>query len=407
MKNWYIYDNQVTETPGLDIAWLPATAYIYVRPHLQRTMLGIVDVHLEAGPYVGSLPLKNGDTLYIIPRVGRESYSRMLFIVEGIEDAVSYEFEEFARMGYEESGNAPWHVLLKRPFVSKLRQIEKASLVTSRVPTYRRLNYMRGRLKIADSLISLMRQEEYPVHTYLRETTILNLENRLLSTAAATILKMTTVNDAQRPLLARWASLSHGKFITIHELRQVSAGLKARKYTGSRSYYIPALIMAKLILSQSGLTLSDENSTASEPVMTNIADLFEKYIRTIIAKQFSPQGYLVEKRENKPVTLFIDGACELKPDVLLSLQGMTKLIVDIKYKPRSVIDTADYYQMNTYLENFGINTGLLVLPNAYQFSNSLIKHETVQGRKIFELRLSLDDWQQSENILSETVNQLI
>lgn len=407
MSNWYIYDNQITETPGLDISWLPAAAYRYVTPHLRRVALRPNDVSLEAGPYIGALPLKNGDTLYIIPRVGRESYSRMIFVVEGLEDAVSKEFEEFVQIGFEESSNTPWGILLARPFVNRLRHIEKESLAVERQPTYRRLNYIRGRPKIADSLISLARRQDYPIHTYLRESSFHNLENRLLSTAAEILLRTTNVDDIQKRILTRWALLSRRKFVRLHELRQLTIGLKSHKYTGSRSYYVPALIMAKLIISQAGLNLEDANLTSSEPIVTNVADLFEKYVRTVISKSLTAKGFLVEKKETKPPTLFVDGTCELIPDVLISQQGIVKIILDVKYKPRPTVDSSDYYQMNAYLDSYGVDTGLLILPNSYQPGFSLTKRETPKGKKIYELRLPLGDWRQSETILSDTILKLL
>lgn len=407
MNRWYIYDNQVTDTYGFDISWLPTEAYRYVTPHISQALTGFSTVRLKAGPYVGALPLKNGDTLYIIPRVGRESYSRMLFVVEGLEDAVRKEFEQFVKLGHEKSGNTPWSILLARPFVDKLRLIEKESLVTDRIPVLRRLRYIKGKVRIADSLTSWMRKEEYPIHTFLRERTVLNLENRLLSTASAILLRTEILDKVQREVATRWAKLGRGRSITSYELGKIGAGLKSHKYTGSRSYYVPALVMAKLIISQAGLNLDDVNSVQGESLVTNIADLFEKYVRTLVGKLLSPKGYLVEKKKSHSPTLFIDGTCELKPDIVISQRGIVKLVVDAKYKPRSTIDTPDYYQMSIYLDNFGVDVGLLVLPNPSQSEYDLVKRETLKGKRIFELRLPLGDWDKSEDALAETINDLV
>ena len=123
-------------------------------------------ISLEAGPYVGTIPLNNQDMLYIIPRTGRDSFSRMMFVVEGIDEAVRTEFDEFVNLGYTEAGNTPWNILLAKPFINKLRFIEKQSLVKNRENTYKKLGVIKGRVKIADTLLGLHKYEENPVRTY-------------------------------------------------------------------------------------------------------------------------------------------------------------------------------------------------------------------------------------------------
>lgn len=407
MSNWYIYDNQITDTLGFEVSWLSPEAYRYVTPHINHLPAGKTLVSLEAGPYVGTLPLNNRDTLYIIPRAGRESFSRMMFVVEGIEEAARKEFEEFVNLGYTEAGHTPWSVLLARPFISRLRMIEKESLVTNREASFRRLGYVRGRVKFTGTLISLARNDENPIHTFLREPTHLNLENRLLSTASAVLLRVGNLDDMQRQVVARWAGLCRGNYITLNELRNIISGIRTHKFTGSRSYYVSALVMARLIIFQTGISLESSNGIEGEPLVTNIADLFEKYIRTLIGRYLLPKGYLVEKNERQPPSLFSDGTCKLKPDIIISQQGTVKLIADVKYKPRPVVDTSDYYQMSIYLDNFGINVGLLVLPNPNQSEHNLIKRETVKGKCIFELRLPLNDWEKSESALLDTIAVLV
>lgn len=157
--------------------------------------------------------------------------------------------------------------------------------------------------------------------------------------------------------------------------------------------------MAKLILSQTGLSLESIESVESESVITNFSDLFEKYVRVIVSRALAPRGFVVEKREHNLPTLFIDRTCELKPDVLISKDGQTKLILDVKYKPRNTIDSSDYYQMNIYLDNFDIPKGMLVLPNHSQSEFSFVQRQTLSGKHIFELRLPLSDWNISEMFL--------
>lgn len=406
MTNWYIYDNQKTDTAGFDISWLFADAYRYVTPHVNRLSSGKTFVSLEAGPYVGTIPLINNDILYIIPRAGRESFSRMLFVVDGIEDAVRKEFDQYVNLGYTEAGNMPWSILLAKPFIGKLRMIEKESLTKNRETIYRQLRNVKGKVKISDTLLSLARSADNPVHTYVRELTFLNIENRLLSTASAMLLAVGSLDSNQRQIALRWSNICKGRYITSRELANIGTGIRNHKFTGSRSYYVPALIMAKLIILQTGLSLDSSSYVEGEPIVTNAANLFEKYVRTLIGKFLTPKGYLVEKNEQTPPSLFLDGTCKLKPDVIISHQGIVKLIADVKYKPNPMIDVSDYYQMSVYLDNFGITKGLLILPNPNQPEFSLVRRETIKGNQIFELRLPLGDWNKAETALQNTITAL-
>jgi 5-methylcytosine-specific restriction endonuclease McrBC regulatory subunit McrC len=407
MANWYIYDNQTTDTLGFNISWLPTQVYNYVKPRIKQRRSTLPDIALDAGPYVGAIPLINGDTLYIIPRVGKESYSRMLFVIEGIEDSVNKEFEQYVKLGYGGNSDTIWTSLLARPFIERLRLIEKESLSTTRINTQKQLRYITGKVKVVNSLLSLKRNDEFPVHTSIRETTPLNLENRLLSTASAALLKVKAIDKPHRNIAIRWARLAERNYITSRELAQISVGIKNHRYTGSRSYYVSGLVMAKLILSQTGLSLESHDNVDSESVITNFSDLFEKYIRVVVAKALTPCGFVVEKREHNLPTLFTDRTCELKPDILISKNGQTKLIIDVKYKPKNFIASSDYYQMNTYLENFDISKGMLVLPNHSQSEFSLTQRQTLHGRQIFELRLPLSDWDTCEKTLVSSVERLL
>jgi 5-methylcytosine-specific restriction endonuclease McrBC regulatory subunit McrC len=78
---------------------LSDNAYGFLTPHVRETRGGSETISLEAGPYVGTLPLRNGDTLYILPRVGRNSFSRMLFRTEGLDETIRKEFDALSQLG--------------------------------------------------------------------------------------------------------------------------------------------------------------------------------------------------------------------------------------------------------------------------------------------------------------------
>ncbi len=407
MSNWYIHDHQAEVLTGFQPEWLPPAAYRYVTPEVSALTTTSPCIRLRAGPYVGALPLQNGDTLYILPRAGREAFSRMLLVVEGLDAAVRHEFDDFSSVAHEESGQAPWTVLLARPFAHKLRLIERESLNNRRLPQAVRLGAVTGKVNPARTLKAIATREYPPVYSTLRPPTLLTLENRLLSSAAMQLLRVRSAHPSDIPVLVRWGALARHAYITQEELLTNAAALRTYRCTGSRSYYVPALVMARLILSQAGLALEGADPLESEPILTDIAALFERYVRVVLSRALSPLGFLVEKRDATAPAMFVDGTCKLVPDVVISRSGTPLLLLDAKYKPDRGVDPADYYQMAAYMEAYDLRAGLVVRAVELVRSSPLIRHETPQGRAVYELTIPLGNWERAEGALLASTTPLL
>jgi 5-methylcytosine-specific restriction enzyme subunit McrC len=406
MSIWRIYDNHLTEVPGFQVEWLPPEAYSYLSPKISKSLLG-TRVSLEAGPYVGSIPLENKDTLFIVPRYGRDAFSRMLLLSEGLADAIRDEFDELAAIGYQDDESIPWAMLLGHPFIDNLRLIEKQSLMAMRVEKHARMASARGRIQIIPTIRDLKTQLSHPVHSVFRVKTYDIPENRLLGYAAGVLLNLNTLDQSDSAFAFRWSRQLNRKTITQDELTQIVKGLRSGRYAGSRSYYVPGLLMARLIIAQAGVSLDDDNLIDALPVLTNVADLFEQYVRTVLSKAFSPLGYVVEKRQTNNPRLFVDGVAELKPDILIShLNGMA-LIADVKYKSGDTLPSSDYYQIFTYLERFGVDTAILILPGYLNESIVTSRQISSSTKTVYELRLPLDHWVDAEKSLIELVGKLL
>jgi McrBC 5-methylcytosine restriction system component len=408
MATWEILDSQSTELVGFDISWLPAKAYSYVTPRVEGTLDRVERVYLEAQPYVGALPLKNGDTLYIVPRAGRDSFSRMLLLSEGLDDAIRDEFEDLVRLGYQTEESLSWTHLLAHPYLHRLRLIEKLSLMPGRIHRGERKTYAQGRVLVPSTLVSLARNEELPVHCQFRDKTYATIENRTLATAVLALHGLGAIDAGHTSLAARWLRLANGRWVSSDELRQVMVGLQSRRYVGPRSYYIPALLMARLILAQAGIVLQEERAVEAETLLINMPILFERYVRRVIANTFSGQGYVVEKRTRaRAPELFLDGTAKLEPDIVISDASGVRLLADAKYKTRDEIGSPDYYQMCAYLDRFSADKGMLILPHSSRTKTTLVKRELFSGKQIYELRLPLQDWKAAEIALQEHVETVV
>ncbi len=104
VRYWTIRESTVNTVDDFQIAWLPPQAYEYISPRLKALRAGSTAVELEAHPYVGSLPLDNGDVLRILPRVGEKVFWRMLLFSEGLSEIVRREFDELTQTAYTELG---------------------------------------------------------------------------------------------------------------------------------------------------------------------------------------------------------------------------------------------------------------------------------------------------------------
>lgn len=408
MATWEIYDNSTTELIGFDTSWLPAHCYAYVTPRISKREQGRERVHLEAGPYVGTLPLTNQDTLYIIPRFGRQAFSRMLLLTEGLSDAIHNEFDELAHLSYEAEEAVPWTLLLARPYMLRLELVERLSLMPGREERFKRKSYAKGKIAVVRTLRSLARREEEPVHCYYRHKTYMTVENRMLATAAAVLLDLNALPSDYYKLATRWFRFLEDGWINQDELQEVLVNLQARRYVGPRSYYIPALLMARLILIHAGIALDQRAMIESETLLTNMPILFERYVRVIAARVLSEHGYLVEKQSRDLAPeLFLDGTCKLVPDAVISDYRGIQLVVDTKYKTTDTVQPSDYHQMYAYLDGFDTNIGLLVFPNQGETDCTLVERKLISSKKIFELRIPLHDWATAEASVKEVLAEIL
>lgn len=395
-----IADSIVTPVKGFDLDWLPAWAYDYVTPRASRDGKR---VELEAGPFVGALPLAGDRVLYLVPRAGRRAFARMLLTTEGLDQAIQDELDAEVPFGAEEEEGS-WVRLLARPFLRRLVGIEKESLAFARAERRETLPHARGRVDILPTLRDVARGAVRPVHVRYRMRTYETPENRMIAAAAERLLALGETGAELTPVADRWAKWVKTKPLRLSEFQHVQAGLSTKRYTGSRSYYAPVLVMARLILSEAGLSFDAKERVEMETVLVNMRLLFERYVRRLMAMTLTPQGLVVEKVEGgaRARTLFQDGTASLYPDVLVSGAQGVRLVADAKYKPNHDTPNADYFQMAAYLDAYSCTTGMLIKPSARNTA-SLELRRMRDNRRVYELSLPLDLPDQAEGSLIDAV----
>jgi 5-methylcytosine-specific restriction endonuclease McrBC regulatory subunit McrC len=364
-------------------------------------------IALEAGPSVGAIPLLNGDVLWIVPRAGQNTFSRMLIVSEGLDDAIKDEIDGEATLS-SDAGPVSLESALARPFLARLRGIEKLSLDSGRQKIYERRSSARGRIEPLSTTLDLAKRTSRPVHCSYHRRTFDTPEHRVLGAAAMRLFSLGAVPGELQATAYRWGSFVAVRRLAIGDLRHVVAGLSRGSYSGFRAYYIPALTLARLILSHASLGFGAGNLVPTQTILTNVPLLFERYVRRLIASELSLHGIVVEKIEGgaRARRLFMDGSGDLLPDILVSKQGRTVLVADAKYKPGRSIDADNYYQLRTYLRAYNCNKGMLVLPcSSSETVSSAVRRVFWDGMELHEVRLALENTAESENFLLEYVRR--
>lgn len=399
---WTVVEDQATPVPGFQVDWLPDSAFKYLTPLVRGSR-----VSLDVGPYSGLIPLRSGATLRVEPKIGPRAFGRMVFVSEGLDTATRREFEEFVNLGADDSGQTPWTRVLARSFAGQLRSIEKRSLAPRRVSTLRRLQHARGRLLPEKTALSLARRDSHPVHAVLRNKTYDTAEHSVLSLAAERVMASAVDVDAgSARILAAWANRLKNASVSRSDLESVVRGLNRRLYAGPRAYYAPALTMAQLILAGAGISLESAVQVAGDAVLVETSTVYEQYLRSILSRSFTNEGYIIRKGVSPALTLFTDGQCETIPDIVVLDDQRPRLILDAKYKLYESISSSDAYQMYSYMSVLGLRRGAVV-SLAPKGKSDVRRQITFDGKEIFHVRLDIENWRTTEAWLAGVVRQIL
>ena len=147
---------------------------------------------------------------------------------------------------------------------------------------------------------------------------------------------------------------------------------------------------------------SVRQTVEGDAILLNTADIFEKYLRSVISEAYSDLGYVISKGGVGGTSLYTDGSFELQPDITISKDGRTLLIADAKYKQPTA---GDHYQMHTYLAVNRIKRGLLLAP-LYEGNEVVLReYSTTDKTVVREIYLPMNNLPLTEDFL-RTVLQL-
>jgi hypothetical protein len=386
-----------TLLPHLGLADLPYALPSGVRLFTRGDQLGI-----EAQGLVGNIPLSNGDTLQILPKIGQANFLRMLFTSMGSQADLKRQFEEFVKYSVDDDASIP--ILAARQMVMAAAEVLRRGSSTVRLPVTRRMLAASGQILPAPTALALARHEAEPVFTRVRIRSHESPENRLVSSALLMAASLLDAPERTYALdtLAKWRRRVCKPLMQPTDLLVVEQRIARRWYGGPRSYYQRILTLGLVLLGSLGMTIDSKPFIEGEAVLLNSADIFEKYVRQMISNHYSTLGYIVTKGGSTSFSLYQDGTVSLAPDVVIERHSETVLIADAKYKEPAA---ADHYQMLAYLTAFGIDRGVLLTPGYQAAGVTIRKHATPRRLTVVVATLPMDKLSQTESFLQDIIDR--
>jgi len=339
---WDVRECAATELPGFDLAWLPKGLPAQIRPFYKANRVG-----LEVDTLVGSIPLKNGDTLQLRPRVGNANFIRMLVESEATNAALDTRDDKL--VGYSFTEDASLAALVARPFVKSLLAVESGSLRFAWQRRQEVAEVAGGELDVLSTALRLAQNNEKPFVFSRRTRTTDVPENRVLAAAAQIALRRhaNLLDRQDRSFLLDFSRKLAAGALGGELIDKVKQRMSSGQYDGARGYYAAALRLALILLGESGFKQGSAEEVRAEPVLFNSASIFEAYVRHQLKLGYQTKGLRVRKSFFPPMSLFREGGVSLEPDIVISKDERLLLVGDVKYKLDGV-SAADYYQAHIY-----------------------------------------------------------
>lgn len=385
-RTWRVWESSTTWLRGFPANALPSGLEASLRVLIRNGDFG-----LEVGGVVGSVPLANGDTLHIAPKVGPANFYRMLLTAEGLFEELRTPFEDFVSYGLEDESSFPQ--LVANAFVRELREVQSLGLRNTRTKVRAAGPSARGRILPLDTVLRLRLRSELPVVFEERVRDLDVAENRVLAAAGSIAASLIgSAIPAEKEFLQKFGQRFARPRTLQSDLSEINAGLASGRYMGARGYYVRALTFAKLLLADAGLS-QDFDAVIGDALVVNTASLFERYVRHQLSERYMRDGKIIQKGGSPGQSLYTDGAISLNPDITISTGRGYVTVGDVKYKS---LDAGDHYQLSIYMQNFGVTTGFLLFPALEGGRAGVAERRTSDRRKVYEICLPLDDLDATE-----------
>ena len=387
------------------VTWLSGVSQVDI-PHPWPSSITIRlrsrGIGIEPRNVVGAVPLLNGDTIQILPKIGRVNFFHLFIIAGGLQRELRREFQEFVSYLLDDESNID--SLVARQLHLAIMDILRLSPQIGRVNRRHKGSFALGRLDAKATAFNIAIRRQEPIVFCHRERTYDIPENRVLTEAILRAFPLLPEQDRDylAPIYNRWLSRFPRSGNLMVDLEWIGCRFGLMQYGGARDYYRKALMLAQVVLGNSGIGLEGASVIEGDSVLLNTANVYERYLLNVIARAHSEAGYVVSKGNAWTISLYTDGSREIIPDIVVSHSGSVRLIADAKYKEP---DSSDHYQMYTYLHVMGVKAGLLLAPLFNGDEVVSRKFTSTDGKTVWEIYLPMSNLPATEDFLACLVRE--
>lgn len=370
---------------------------------------------LEAGNYIGLIPLNDRVAILVEPKIAR---SKWLQIVERSETSLR-ELNHLRAYSQTEYLSSSVLEFLIRALIHQLNAVDQYGLYAKYKPVKERTSFPRGRILLKDSIRDAWSKgfaKSVAVEYYLFSRDIPH--NRLLKYAI--YLSTRYIESFSPPPLELQQRLDELSNLfgnipfdqTLRYLPEVSESLERNTLPDVRAYYADALKTALLIVENTGITPNIAGTTSTLSFVVNMESTFERYCQTVLINNSSRIGSNIQvkgqKEGKKPLFKGVSSdARDAEPDIVISSGDKDLLVVEVKYKDKP--NRQDLNQAVTYALAYKIRQVVLLCFTEQNESSWQFLGEVGDLVEVWVYRLGLEqeDIDIVENKFIEAIKDMI
>ncbi|MGX9181817.1 5-methylcytosine restriction system specificity protein McrC [Mesorhizobium sp. BHbdii] len=304
---------------------------------------------IQCGGWVGYIPLNDQYALEVAPRVPIGNLERLIGMAAGYTPRVLQKYtRQFALS--QERPDSLFDVLTDQ-MLHAFDHVWESGLIKAYERRGRIGTSPAGRIDPFESAWRTAKAGLPVAASAAFHRTVDFGPNRLLRLAFEKLLSryLGTQSQSQRARLLRirrvLARLEDVALPSRSEMTPQAVTDMVRHLPAQHENYADALMLAQLVISDSGLSIRGNNGMAILPsIIIDMATVFEAYVRRVLADRLQENPRIVVKDGNNAPpggasTLLLDPIepgvknVDVTPDIVIEIDGVVRLVIDAKYKP--------------------------------------------------------------------------
>lgn len=349
---------------------------------------------LTAKNYIGLIPINDRIAIHVVPRFPIEN---LLHILQKADQRIRFVSGHVRT--YSSSINTIDNpgALFGAKLLEQLQHIQRGGLLR-RYVSQTTHGSLQGDLQLTPTITQYFSQGVRYKHVRNITSLSSNLpENRLIKSALSKLAAYYSQRtDKQSCEFAGEAKSLLTLFDRVPEKEAHRQSLYfelpsfVHRLPNTQQYYASLLWLAYLIEERKGLLIEKVGPITFDTLVVNLAELFESYLRNLMRENINKiyPGARVEDGNKRQVKLFAQGQPNpVKPDIYVTLDRKTILIMDAKYKPK--ISEEDRYAMLAYCDALQFNKAILVSPSLAGEEGITLLGKTRSGIELYHAKLNI------------------